>query len=297
MRTKKDIQVGLDLSNYTLIYQDPENTILDILRKKFINKCYQGCYIVDINRIVQRSECRINQDGEPSFGTISVVFEAEIIVYSPGEIITGCEFKKRIEQSNILCASEYANIYINSVPLYDSIRVGQIIPICVVNVKYEIGGKISINGIIFIPSKPLLLSYPLGEVKDNRLIANLQETVDEEEKLSKACQVAHPELYKFFDELFHIGSTKAGTNIFDYIKNPTKPWGVKKSLNTLDIFPADSAEGRALNELTPKNTLVNIVQKYVEYKRLVRESVIIYKNKMDEHNNIWMIYKMVKARS
>ena len=84
----KVIEVGIDIHNCINIYSDGDN-IKHILIDRFEKKCFRGCYIKTVDRILRTSECIINQDGSPTYGTLSVIFEVTAVVFADGEIING----------------------------------------------------------------------------------------------------------------------------------------------------------------------------------------------------------------
>jgi DNA-directed RNA polymerase subunit E'/Rpb7 len=71
-----------------------ENYILTILNEKYVGKCYNGAFIVKIDKIIDISSCAIIITNLECNGNINVQFVAKVRIFYPGEFISGVHIKK-----------------------------------------------------------------------------------------------------------------------------------------------------------------------------------------------------------
>lgn len=163
MRALKTLTVGLNIKNPIYVYARRDENILGMLRSIYEGKCIRSCLVISILRVLRISPCVITQDGEPTYGTVSVTFEASVYIFVEGEVLTGCKVLKKDKDGLVICESPHADIAINYTQYLDPIRVGQIIPVRVGSSRYAIGGsKAAINGVPYIPSFPRLYAVSGG---------------------------------------------------------------------------------------------------------------------------------------
>src|SRR5690606_4726605 len=101
MLIKKNIEVGIDILDPINVFTDFDN-ITRILVDHYEGKCFRGCFIKKINKILRIGDCVINQDGSPTFGTLPVMIEVSAIVYAIGEVINGCVVQNRSKDNIII---------------------------------------------------------------------------------------------------------------------------------------------------------------------------------------------------
>lgn len=325
----KLIEVAIDVADFIGIFVDEQN-ILELLKHKYEKRCYAKCYILQINKIVRRGECIINQDGAPSFGQISVMFEADVIEYAAGEVITGCVVKKHDPRARtLICSTNHAYVMLASSDELQSIAEGQIIPIQVGVCRYPIGGdKIVINAIPYVPSRMAFAYHvdmanipapALNEVK-KILTGRIGSLVRQEEQLAEETRKARPDRWDVFEKL-----------VYPYVEQQKPPAGarvlsIKDIIN--DIVDAGSGGGSTLKSVkyicrdprakltTPdvyvfdkqppadytvmdvplSAVLAGILQNYADHLRIVRELIEVYHTDelIAKHRNLWAIYARIK---
>lgn len=310
----KIITVGVDLQNPINVYSDINANMLNILNNRYKESCYAGCYILEVTKIIEMSDCYINQDGAPTFGTVNVRFAVRAISLLPGEVINGCKVCNKDERS-IVCSTPYASIIMSANPSLESITAGQIISVMVGSTKYNIGAKkITVNAIPFMPNKVITIykcvatAEPMGPYFEW-----LMELIDEEEKRSAAVREANKRGWEFFSGL-----------LYAYEKKPPTPAGAVE-LNVKDLVGGTPRDVRYVvrdprtnpaepivygysdpSKLEPgtkvkvansmKDVLTPLLAEYYNGLRTVREMTEIYNTAelIESHKNLWRIYKKAK---
>jgi len=103
-----------ELKNFiiSILISDPMNPnlstnkeayILNILNEKYVEKCYNGAYIISIDKIVNISSCEIVITNLSCNGNINVNFIANVRIFYPGEFI----FNVHIKKTQVAILGEY----------------------------------------------------------------------------------------------------------------------------------------------------------------------------------------------
>lgn len=73
---------------------DKNKYVMTHVQKYYINKCYQGSIITNVNRVIKTSHCEVN--GNYADGRCFMYAEVEVtgITYKPGDILVGLKFVK-----------------------------------------------------------------------------------------------------------------------------------------------------------------------------------------------------------
>ena len=219
MQIKKVLQVMVDIIEPNEIYSiDIEKVILEKLTKKYCNRCYSGCLILRILRIIKRSRIFISTDCLNASAHVSVTFEIEGIVYIEGEIINGCK-AICIRPTDITFSSKYAAGIVNTKNSFNltatqtnlaktmtqSIKENNIIPVMVVSSRYSANqNQITVQAIPLIPMIEDNTYYYINddlELEDISKVKTLLEILEEElvihDKMSKN------KLYTFFKKMMN----------------------------------------------------------------------------------------------
>ncbi len=118
--------------------------ILDILKKKFLNKCTKQGYIVKIIKILKRSNGEVSILDFEGNTYFIVRFLAEVSKPEEGDIIKDCNITL-VNQIGIFAEKDYLSIIITSSMLekgYDSkYKKEQKIKVQVNKIKYELNDK------------------------------------------------------------------------------------------------------------------------------------------------------------
>lgn len=299
----KVIETGLDIKNCIDACADLEASVLRILENRFVNRCFRGCFITKINHIVRLGECRITQDGQPNFGSVSVAFEVSAIVFSTGEVIHGCKVVKQMKTGMIICSTQIADIIIAPTPAFASIKTGQIIPVRVGMARYNIGSqKVCINGYHYLPSAAAPVYAVNGEMALGDLHNDVLERIKSEE--SKSEPLRGGKAWTVFTQLIYPYKSEQklrGAVEFDLLKPPA---GVKyasrdpkvDSLKAVGVSYSDPPDD-VVSGLTPDQVLLLLLEDYYSAMRGMREMVETYSTEalISEHVNLWAIYKKNKA--
>jgi hypothetical protein len=202
MKILKVIETSVTISNYINFYSDKEVNINAILADRYLGKCFRGCFIDRIVRIIQMSECVIDQNDFLCPGNVNIIFEVAATVYRPGEIITGCRVTQKDPSTGIIIAeTANAKIMVSNSKTLASVQVDQIIPLRVQTAIYNIG-KTEIS----ISAKPVILPivsgavYAFGTLDTSAcdlLIADIREL------LAEVRQGPAQQLWDFFNKLLY----------------------------------------------------------------------------------------------
>lgn len=314
MLIKKNIEIGIDVQNPINIFTDPEN-IKHILEDRYEGKCYRGCYIKKINRILRIGDCVINQDGSPNFGTIPVIMEVTAVAYAVGEIINGCVVQNKDKSGIIICSTDIASIMLLSNKSLESITKGQTISIRVAGVRYNQGSsKISINAIPYLfTNKPIIYKVNAITEKDKLLLDNVLERITTEEEEMSKLKKENPRAWETFDQLLYAykeeQKTPAGArtlNILDIVSKGLDQKVIYLSrdprinLSSPNVygyvdekFPEDSIKKY---EVPTSNALLLLLEDYCAHLRTIREMINIYgtEEMLNSHRNLWQIFKKSK---
>jgi hypothetical protein len=135
-----------DAINYSA---NAKSTLMSILIRKFTNKCYDGSYIIEVTKIIEKSACRVQKTNLSGEGYVDVTFEVLASVINVGDIVTNCVIHKI--DTCITCESNTDGAAIVAIPLNNNIAkvvsVGQTLSVVVIAVKYDpFKSKITIIG-------------------------------------------------------------------------------------------------------------------------------------------------------
>lgn len=295
----REFEVGMNISDTIMFYADDGN-MLQVLRKIYTGKCLFGALIIEITRIIVASECMINQDGNPNFGTVSIKFEARADVYTYGEIINGVKIDN-IGVDVITCSTPKASILIRTHSLLRYLKQGQIISVRVGAAKYTRSeNKIAVSATPMLPSANYNV-YRIAPVSDNvdNVLKDVRERIAAEEA-AKITTGHGNDVWKMFDTLLYAYKTPQkpigkvisiadlpAQAIGEYICRDPR-LGSDASVCILDELPADAT-------LTPMinfdATLSALLEDYCACLRTIREMIEIYKGPLvAEHNNLWKIF-------
>lgn len=311
------------------MFMDIDQILIEKIKKRFENKCEGNSLIVKFLEIITRSNCRVSKSRLDGSGDIDVKFKAEAIVYNENDVLNNCEVQKIEKGTKIICKHERAVIVIDTKKILQSLKPGQKIPVKVGSVSYIKGNdKITIYGSPYTYS--YMFNIYIANVNNiyqediDMLKIKIEQINDELEKHKKIDKKA----YEFFDELLYpfINKidykkelTKNSKNKFldciELAKNIEKEQVSKRIFcrhtiidkSTPDIIELDSEKQN--NEFfDPEKFGIKIINEniifilfsflndYLTHIRAIREMTEIYNTEKDleQHNNIWNIYKSIK---
>lgn len=304
----KVITVSVDIRNPINVCGDLENNMMNILRDKYEGKCYKSALIIKIANIVAISDCYINQLGEPTFGTVDVMFEAQVQYYDEGEIVTGCVIVNK-DSYGITCMTEHACIMIATEPNIQSLVKDQKIAIRVVKALYKIGAsKISINGVPYLPMKKYYIYRVFVEPSVNigDYLAPILNRIKAEQE-----SVVESNARKFFEHIIYafkeisspqgktvtFGEAISSANQFKLIGRDTKMHPLTDSLQFYEDLPNDPNAILFATEMPVHVALLRLFEEYCGNMQCVREMLEIYKSETEfaSHKNLWAIFAKFKV--
>jgi hypothetical protein len=150
MQSVAILETSIDMVDPIMIMQDPDRTILAILRNKFEGRCFASSFIVKVLRVVKRSPCFVDKRN-PSACTMSVVFEFTKFVIPQYSIslylVTG-------SKNNVLiCTGENCKFTTARDPNNAAIAVGDVVPLQAHRLSYKVfGTSIVGQGIMYVPT-------------------------------------------------------------------------------------------------------------------------------------------------
>lgn len=324
MLIKKIIQTGVDITDPIKFAADP-HALINLLAATYEGKCYAGCLVEKVLRVVEESECRINQYGYPNFGTTHVAFEVSATVFSEGEIINGCIVQNRNVSGVMICSHPKAAIIMPVHKNLESIQNGQIISVRVGHARYGIGtNKIAINARPLLPSpKATLFRVPPRAAAETNpatpgpIIERLSKTMTDETANMEALRTKSSKAWDTFDQLLYaytqLQSKPAGAKAID-ISDPAE---VLKALTngSAQYIVRDPRHGLSspvayvyeslpeddnytlVETATPVNIVASVVGDYTDYIRTIREMIETYNTEelLSNHRNLWLIFKKAKV--
>jgi DNA-directed RNA polymerase subunit E'/Rpb7 len=156
MHMTKVIETTIDLFNPKEIYTSniPE-MLIQKLKTRYSNKCYQSMLITDIIRIIKHSDIRMVDNRLDGAAYIDVQFEAVGIILVQNEILHGCKVTEVISNNSVIIEHKQAGGLIQADPKNQIIKIikkAQLIPVIIKDVRYNINqSEISIRAIPFVP--------------------------------------------------------------------------------------------------------------------------------------------------
>ncbi len=140
MKLNKIIQTTLPIPPLNLYSQTDE---LVLLKEAYEGVCYNGCLILEILEVKQKSLIGILSDDRTCPGSIDVTFSATVEEYSPGDIIVATIVKPLGSGNSLLCTSEHCAITVNVGRISSAFKPGDLIPVQIKGVEYLIGKNIA----------------------------------------------------------------------------------------------------------------------------------------------------------
>jgi len=292
-----------------LFNKDINQTILNLLKKKYNGKCFLGVYIIDVIKIINRSLIESNQSNLNGSFNIFIQFEGKCVIYNTNEIIFNMEVKDNI--NNIIsCKGNNVSAIIKTNKINIDFKKGQLIPIIVGKAKFITGSEI-----IQINSYPLIpiidnkqIYYKINEISDS-IIEKLNESIlnyiNEEEEIKSNILKSKNNKWNYFSEfLYPYKINKSNDlikkeNLVDLLELKNIQNSILYLDNTLDlskrlIYKYNNDNDNIIEYIEDDTYLVlyDILKKYYLYLKSINQLSLIYdtNEKIKSNENIFNLY-------
>jgi hypothetical protein len=262
-------------------------------------------------------ELIIDQDGDPNFGTMAVMFEVTAIVYVENEIINGCTVITN-KSTMLICNADHTSIYMAAGNTLTSIREGQIISVRVGKTTYNpYQSQISVNAKPFLPTTHQTVFQIQGDLPADisDTIRPQLEKIKFEEAEAVKLKATKATSYNFIDAILFAWKsmstkpenathhsivdliTSGKFNKLKYVSRDTRITPSTDGVYSFDEKHADAANTTTFVEHLPAVVVAQqLLNDYCEHLRTVREMIEIYNTKelVTTHRNLWAIFEANK---
>ena len=330
MLEKKLITTTVNIADAINYSANAKSTLMSILIRKFTNKCYNGSYIIEVLKIIEKSACRVQKTNLSGEGYVDVTFEVLVSIINVGDIVTNCIIHKI--DTCITCESNTDGAAIVAIPLNNHIAkvvsVGQTLSVNVIAVKYDpfkskitvIGNPIECNkqNIVYkVEGKISKTEYPsivdlckkIHELYENRklLIAVNNTSIDRmEHAIYPYKSISSPTEMEWIKELKgpikFVDNSSEVINILDICIDPeydfTGLWGrnpaLVKSSPYVNKYETSDDSIEIIN-CTAYNMVLIMLNSIYKYTKYINETSVIYgkESEYKKHMNIWMSMKLL----
>jgi hypothetical protein len=292
-----------------LFNKDINQTILNLVKKKYNGKCFLGVYIIDVIKIINRSLIESNQSNLNGSFNIFIQFEGKCIIYNTNEIIFNMEVKDNI--NNIIsCKGNNVSAIIKTNKINIDFKKGQLIPIIVGKAKFITGSEI-----IQINSYPLIpiidnkqIYYKINEISDyiiEKLNESILNYINEEEEIKYNILKSKNNKWNYFSEfLYPYKINKSNDlvkkdNLVDLLELKNIQNSVLYLDNTLDlskrlIYKYNHDDNNITDYIEDDTYLIlyDILKKYYLYLKSINQLSLIYdtNEKIKLNENIFNLY-------
>nr|QQV29662.1 hypothetical protein K-LCC10_0407 [Kaumoebavirus] len=292
MRIQKSFTVSITIANQLELFSnDLDAQISKKLNTHFKGRCFDGHYILDIVKF-ERSGCRMDVNGGTGAGIVHVCFTAEVLVYSPGEIIVDCVVSKIVSTGIIICRGPSCVIILNNHPSLSTVREGQYLPVRVAEVKYTpFKETVSVKALPFISFKrpePLQMVPSKVPAAITKMLTDSLGTIDELEKQLEELKAKHPKVFEtIVSSTMKPDENEGETITLDQI--------VKDTIAGTTSYIVTRKSGRDCqkrNEGVARSEYAHVVtttllDHYLSYLNTMISAISLFHDKMDTHKNIW----------
>lgn len=185
---EKQLMCQLDTKDTSIFYStSPDQKVMELLKHKYVGKCFKECYILDVLHIVERSP--FLSDHERCGGTcvFDVAFVVKALIYEKDEVIPQAEVLEISEDGVIALATSESMIGIMGSNL-QTLKIGDKLPVRVHGVRYKpMHDKISVQGVPFVPlADDFKFTLTLSAQDVDRAKALIPKVEGPSEKVAKA---------------------------------------------------------------------------------------------------------------
>lgn len=211
MLVKKTLETTLNLSDPNDVYtKNFDELCIAKLSDKYVNKCFNSCYVVKILRIIKRSY-RYMKETLDGGSLTDIKFEALVLVYQKGDIINNCRIIKKEPNGIVHACSKFAGIQFKQSQNYEIYKEDDIVPVIVKKIRYNVNQTaVTVSAHPFTPipniENDYLIFYKIkGNMSNDELniIKDLLKQLSDITTIIKNASTAHKKIYKFFADLIY----------------------------------------------------------------------------------------------
>lgn len=303
-----DIIFNIDNIN-DLFNKDINQTILNLVKKKYNGKCFLGVYIMDVIKIINRSLIESNQSNLNGSFNIFIQFEGKCIIYNTNEVIFDMEVKDNI--NNIIsCKGENVSAIIKTNKINIDFKKGQLIPIIVGKAKFISGSDmIQINSYPLVPiidNKQIY--YKINEISETtieKLNESIIQYINEEEEIKSDIIKSKDSKWNHFSEFLYPYKVNKSNeiikkgNVVDLLDFKSLQNSILYLDNVIDVstrlinkYNHDDSNIAEYIEEDTYVVLYDILKKYYLYLKNINQLSLLYdtNEKIKSNDNIFNLY-------
>ena len=201
---KKEYEVHLNLKadEVYMAATDPD-FIINKLKGIYQGKCLHSSFISEIKKITRHSDMYCSKSRDDGSSDMDIIFEADAITYTNGDIISGCQIKTVESTGQILCRKDHTVARLEINRLVQSMGDNALIPVLVKSAYYQIGkAEITVGGEIFTPSSETIIYQLIADTPTADLILMLQQLTAKIDEKRVQIKNAPKPARDFFTDLF-----------------------------------------------------------------------------------------------
>lgn len=288
---------------------DINNTILELLKNEYEEKCYQDCFIYKIIDIIKRSviDCDTKR--------ISVEFKAKVFKIDKYDILFQNEIQK-VNNDYVLCKSNYfASITKNMKNVFtENFILYQKIPIIVAKVNYPtFKSEFTVNGAAFIPilKNSSEIYYNIKKISNDDKKCILEEYGQQlEDETEYMNENKNDKYYKYFVDMLYPFKDKKLKSEFKKEKSDLlkmESFGIVAKLNIFDVYEHEIIEIKKTNkniskylgdlaspiEIDARSIYTEWIIEYIKYLSTIRQLHENYgcdEQTFNENTSIYNLY-------
>lgn len=158
MIIERIITTQIETKDPEVIYSsDQKQSFKSLLSKIYVGKCFKRCYILEIMQILMHSPIIFEHNRNGGAAKVAINFKVKAILYDKFEVIPDAKIIEIMEDGKIVLKSNTSAIMLAGNPKLQKFKVGQTVPIRVVEARYlPFKDVICVQAIPFIPLKDSL---------------------------------------------------------------------------------------------------------------------------------------------
>ncbi len=276
-----DIDIIEDVINNTL---DINEMLLEKSKKIFNNKCYDNSFILNVNKLINRSYIDITNL------SCNIEIEVECLNISKYDIICN-NIIENMNQDKIVSKHKYFSSVIKNKPEYN-LKIGDTISIIVGEINYMLNKKkFTISGSLMIPfNKNDDIYYIIDKSLSNDELKSLNKFIEKIKNEYK--KVSKLKRFKYFNELLYkykSTNTSQLHNLFDIINNNETDYMISL-LNNINKLDFKVYANKDLSNIKVKSSKLKTKSSKKKQSNLLSENVLLGSENNPIIENAYNVY-------